>query len=109
MELQYDRLQAYKRQVRLPNDRLDPAGLNGPCRTYAMGVPMDLKHMEELPEDLQRAYFRRLRQRGGSEESVGRMLGVSAARVRQLEHRYRVPLDQPDRQAWMAFCGGEEG
>ena len=107
-ELHYDRLQTQKRQVHLPNDWRDPASLHGPCRTYAMGKPMDLGQMEALPEDLQRAYFRRLRQRGGSEETVGQMLGISAARVQQLERKYRVSLDQPDQAAWSTFCG-EEG
>ena len=95
-----------RRAVTLPSDSLDPAALqlrNGPCRTYRLGRPMNLAQFEAMPEDLRRAYLRRLRQRGGTEETVGRMLGISPRVMQQLLRQYRVRLDQPDPRAWAAF------
>lgn len=99
-----------RRGVTLPSDSLDPRQLeqrNGPCRVYRLGRPMTYKQFEAMPRDLQRAYFQRLRQRGGSEEAVQRMLGVSRRRLRQLQDRHHVTFDQPDQQAWRAFLGEE--
>lgn len=64
---------------------------------------MAIRQFEGMPADLQRAYLRRLRRAGGSRESVGRMLGVSRARVRALEERHQVRFDRPDEGAWQAF------
>lgn len=97
------------RTVTLPSDHLDDAALalrNGPCRTYRLGKPMSLAEFETMPEDLRRAYLRRLRQQGGSESDVERMLGVGHGRLQ----RYRVLFDRPDGAAWAAFLsrGREE-
>ena len=95
-----------RRAVSLPSDSLNPAELqsrNGPCRVYRLGVPMDIEQFEAMPRDLQRAYLRRLRQRGGSPEGVRAMLGVSGQQMQQILERNKVTLDQPDREAWAAF------
>lgn len=95
-----------RRGVTLPSDALDPRQLeqrNGPCRVYRLGRPMTMSQFEAMPRDLQRAYFQRLRQRGGSEEAVGRMLGIGRRRLRQLQERCRVEFDRPDQAAWRAF------
>lgn len=91
-----------RRTVTLPSDCLDPAALarrNGPCRTYRLGRPMSLAEFEGMPADLQKAYLRRLRQRGGSESDVERMLGAAPGRLR----RYRVTFDRPDPVSWETF------
>ena len=97
------------RTVTLPSDHLDDRALalrSGPCRTYRLGRPMSLAEFEAMPEDLRRAYLRRLRQRGGSESDVERMLGAGQGCLR----RYRVLFDRPDSAAWTAFLsrGSEE-
>jgi len=97
------------RAVTLPSDHLDDTALaqrNGPCRTYCLGRPMTLTEFETMPEDLRRVYLRRLRQRGGSESDVERMLGARPGGLR----RYRIPFDCPDTVEWAAFlsCGREE-
>ena len=94
------------RPISLPSDFLTPEAMerrNGPCRVYRLGKPMSAAELEAMPQDLQRTYLQRLRSRGGSDEAVGRMLGLSPARLRQLTHRHRVRFDQPDREAWAAF------
>ena len=98
-----------RRAVTLPCDSLNSAAiqlLNGPCRTYRLGKPMELAQFEAMPEDLQQAYLRRLRQRGGSEETVGRMLGISPRLLKQLLRQHRVRLDRPDPEAWASFLDG---
>lgn len=117
-EFEYDYLQkkrtAYsshlrtgaRRAVSLPSDHLNPAELqsrNGPCRVYRLGEPMNIAEFEAMPRDLQRAYLRRLRLRGGSAEGVRAMLGISGQRMEQILAQTRVTLDQPDRKAWAAF------
>ncbi len=92
--------------VTLPSDAASPEELlrrNGPCHVYRLGAPMDIRQFEAMPRDLQRAYLHRLRQRGGSAESVQAMLGISRQRLRQLQERDRIVFDQPDRTAWEAF------
>ena len=71
-----------------------------------LGKPMELAQFEAMPEDLQQAYLRRLRQRGGSEATVGRMLGISPRRLQQLLRQHRVRLDRPDPEAWASFLDG---
>ena len=73
------------------------------CDTVIFSAGKIGYQVEMTPADLQRAYLRRLRLSGGSRESVGRMLGVSRARVRALEERHRVRFDRPDEGAWKAF------
>lgn len=110
MELHYDYLQTLQQDggitVRLPSDDLSPLALaqkNSPCRTYQLGKPMSAEQFQSLPRDLRRTYLQKLRSRGGSEEAVGRMLGVSRPTMRHLLQEYHVSLDQPDRRAWSAF------
>ena len=88
--------------IRLPSDRERTETLNGPCRTYRLGIPMKLRELEKLPEDLQLLYLRRLRCAGASADAVGRMLGISS---RRLGERWRVRFDRPDPTAWAAFLG----
>lgn len=64
---------------------------------------MDIEQFDAMPQDLQRAYLRRLRQRGGTPEGVRAMLGVSGQRMQQILERNKVTLDQPDRETWAAF------
>lgn len=95
-----------RRAVTLPSDHLNPAELerrNGPCRVYRLGAPMDIGQFEDMPRDLQRAYLRRLRQRGGSMEAVQAMLGIDGAQMAQILARTQVTLDQPDQASWTAF------
>lgn len=117
-ELEFERLQkryggtsvqaGLKEPVTLPSDFLAPEELlrrNGPCYVYRLGAPMDIGQFEAMPRDLQRAYLRRLRLRGGSAEGVGAMLGVSRQRLRQLQERDRIVFDKPDPAAWEEFLG----
>lgn len=95
-----------RRAVTLPSDGLNPLELqrrNGPCRTYRLGAPMTMAEFSSMPQDLQRAYLRRLRLRGGSERAVEAMLGISRQELRQLLEREHVALDQPDPAAWDTF------
>lgn len=95
-----------RRAVTLPSDHLNPAELerrNGPCRVYRLGAPMDIGQFEAMPRDLQRAYLRRLRQRGGSMEAVQAMLGIDGEKMAQILASTQVTLDQPDRTSWAAF------
>lgn len=98
------------RLVMLPSDYLDSAALqrkNGPCRTYRLGRPMGAAEFEDMPGDLQTAYLRRLRLRGGSERDVEQMLGMKPGRLR----RYRVRFDQANAEEWNMFlqpCAKEE-
>lgn len=96
------------RTVTLPSDHLNErllAQRNGPCRTYRLGRPMTLAEFETMPEDLRRAYLRRLRQRGGSESDVERMLGVDPGWLRA----YGIRFNREDPLAWEAFVtGGRE-
>ncbi len=95
-----------RKAVTLPSDGLSALELqsrNGPCRTYRLGAPMTMAEFSAMPRDLQRAYLRRLRQRGGSEKTVETMLGVSRQELRQLLAREHVALDRPDQEAWEAF------
>lgn len=85
--------------VRLPHDRIGTAGLSGPCRTYRLSRPMKLWELEAMPRDLQLAYLRRLRDFGGTSQTVGEMLGVPPARL----DRWGVRFDKPDPTAWAAF------
>ena len=101
-----------RKTVTLPSDHLDEAelaGRNGPCRVYRLGVPMDRQSLESMPPDLQRAYLRRLRQRGGSEESVSHMLGMDHGQLQSLAMRHGVRFDRPDEAAWSAFLHCEKG
>ena len=99
-----------RRSVTLPSDFLDPAAVerrNGPCRTYRLGSPMTLETFEAMPSDLQKLYLRQLRQRGGSEADVERMLGIAPGGLR----RYRIRFDRQDPERWNAFlqpAGKEE-
>ena len=98
-----------RRSVTLPSDFLDPAAIarrNGPCRTYRLGKPMKREEFEALPSDLQKLYLRQLRQNGGSEADVERMLGAAPGGLR----RYRVRFDQQNPERWKAFLqpAGEE-
>lgn len=96
--------------VTLPSDQMDPAQLaarNGPCRVYRMSRPMTIRQFEAMPQDLQRAYLLRLRQRGGSEAAVRRMLGIGRRRFQQLQTRHSVCFDRPDTAAWRRFLGEE--
>lgn len=85
--------------IRLPSDRVPACALCGPCRTYRLGRPMKLAELESMPRDLQLAYLRRLRHRGGTKDAVGKMLGVSPARL----DRWGVRFDRPDPAAWAEF------
>lgn len=85
--------------VRLPHDKTGTAGLSGPCRTYRLNRPMQFWELEAMPRDLQLAYLRRLRNFGGTRETVGEMLGVPPARL----DRWGVRFDRPDPTAWAAF------
>lgn len=99
-----------RKRVTLPSDHLSTSQLaarNGPCRVYRMGRPMTIRQFEAMPRDLQQAYLQRLRQRGGSEAAVGRMLGVGRQRLRQLQTQHRVCFDRPDAVAWSRFLGEE--
>lgn len=93
--------------VRMPHDSVDPASLHGPCRVYQLGRPMPLAQLNALPADLQRRYLRRLRQRGGSEEAVKRMLGAAPEDMRRLRARYHISFDCPDAARWASFCSQE--
>lgn len=86
--------------IRLPSDRTRAETLNGPCRTYHLGKPMKLQELEAMPADLQLTYLRKLRSRGATADAVGKMLGVSAKRLRE---RWDVHFDMPDPTAWAAF------
>lgn len=86
--------------MRLPSDGMTPARLNGPCRTYRLGVPMKLSQLEAMPEDLQRMYLRRLRRSGATQEAAAKMLGGSPA---HLQRKFLLQFDQPDAAAWEAF------
>lgn len=107
MEWNYDCLMGGGRKVRLPNDGVDPATLHGRCRSYFLGRPMTLRQLEDMPGDLQRAYLRRLRQRGGSQEEVLRMLRATPEQLRRLQEQYHVSFDCPDPKQWADFCRGE--
>lgn len=101
-----------RRGVALPSDHLNPAQLarrNGPLRIYRLGRPMTMAQFEAMPPDLQRDYLRRLQLRGASDEAVGRMLGISRRRLRQLKLRHRVEFDRPDTSAWQTFVQAETG
>ena len=108
--LDYDDLQTLARfcwgseesTVRLPSDRTAPEKLDGPCKTYCLGKPMSLRELEQMPEDLQLAYLRRLRRRGGTPVQVGRMLGMPPSR---LSDRWPVCFDMPNPTAWAEFLG----
>lgn len=94
------------REVRLPSDGMSAARMaqyNGPCFTYRLGAPMGIDQYEELPGDLQRLYFRKLRNQGASDEAVRRMLGVSGQKLRQLRTEAHVTFDRPDGRTWAAF------
>ncbi len=105
MEWNYDCLIGERsREVRFPSDGVDPCGLDGRCLVYALGKPMSLRQLEAMPQDLQRAYLRRLRQRGGTRETVGKMLHAAPEQVAQLQARYHVAFDRPDPAAWASFC-----
>lgn len=91
-----------RQSVMLPSDYLDSAALqrrNGPCRTYRLNRPMTGMEFEDMPQDLQRAYLRRLRMRGGSEADVEKMLGTAPGGLR----RYRICFDRPNTAAWALF------
>lgn len=95
-----------RRHVTLPSDRLTNTQLarrSGPCWTYRLNRPMTIFEFEAMPADLQRAYFRRLRQRGADDAAVGRMLGIGPRRLEVLQARCRVAFDQPDPAAWQSF------
>ena len=110
MELDYDCLQKHRiRLIRMPSDGVDPSQLHGPCRVYRMGRPMDLAELRSMPEDLQREYLLRLRQRGGTEETAAAMLGTDPVTVRMLLKRHRVVLDRPNPTAWADFTGCGKG
>lgn len=85
--------------VRLPSDRDTDRLRCGPCRIYRLGRPMKLAELESMPRDLQLAYLRRLRLRGGTQDAVGEMLGVPPARL----NRWGVRFDRPNPTAWAAF------
>ena len=110
MEFDHDCLQTNKTlAVRLPSDGVDPSSLHGPCRVYRLGRPMRLDQLEAMPADLQRRYLRRLRQCGGSEETVRAMLQAAPEQMERLHTRHRVAFDRPNPTAWAAFCAGERG
>jgi len=91
-----------RRSVTLPSDFLDPAAIqrrSGPCRTYRLGRPMTLEEFEQMPDDLQKLYLRRLRQCGGSESDVEQMLGAAPGGLRV----HRIRFDQQDPERWRAF------
>lgn len=88
--------------IRLPSDHLDMESLHGPCRTYHLGKPLTLAQLEAMPEDLQLRYLRQLRRRGGSCDSVGKMLGLAPG---QLSARWQVRFDKPNPTAWANFLG----
>ena len=95
-----------RRTVTLPSDTMTPlelARLNGPCRVYRLGRPMEIEEFNQLPRDLQRTYLHRLRQRGGSRQSVCRMLGITEPQMVQMQNRCGVAFDRPDEAAWNTF------
>ena len=99
--LSQDRWGLSETTIRLPNDRTSIGTLSGPCRTYRLGRPMKLAELEAMPRDLQLAYLRRLRHRGGTQDAVGEMLGVPPARL----NRWGVRFDRPNPTTWAAFLG----
>ena len=110
MEYSYRDLQALTCRggtaVRLPSDHLSEQALarrNGPCRTYRLGCPMTGAQFLSMPRDLRRTYLSRLRLRGGSEESVRRMLGLDQKQMKVLLQEAHISLDQPDPASWYAF------
>jgi len=86
--------------VRLPSDHMASEKLHGPCRTYRLGKPLTLVELEDMPKDLQLRYLRQLRHKGGSCDSVGKMLGLAPG---QLSARWQVRFDKPNPTAWAAF------
>lgn len=109
-EFDYDCLQRHQVcVVRMPSDGVDPSRMHGPCRVYRLGRPMDLAELEEMPDDLQRTYLRRLREWGGTEETVAAMLGASPEELRLLLNRCRVVLDRPNPTAWSDFVNRGKG
>ena len=95
-----------RRTVTLPSDSLTPLELeqlNGPCRVYRLGHPMNMEEFSGMPRDLQRSYLHRLRVRGGSKRTVSRMLGISQRQLSELLQENGLQLDQPDPAAWDAF------
>lgn len=107
MEWKYDCLMGGGQRVRLPSDGVDPTTLHGRCKSYFLGKPMTLRQLETMPGDLQRDYLRRLRQRGGSQEEVLRMLRAAPEQLRQLQERYHIRFDCPDPKRWADFCRDE--
>ena len=104
-EFNYDCLQRHQVcVVRMPSDGTDPSSLNGPCRVYRLGRPMEFSELISMPEDLQKLYLTRLRQRGGTEETAAAMLHTTRSRLRDLLLHHRVLLDRPDPAAWAAFA-----
>ena len=96
-EFNYDCLQRHQVcVVRMPSDGTDPSSLNGPCRVYRLGRPMEFSELISMPEDLQKLYLTRLRQRGGTEETAAAMLHTTRSRLRELLLHHRVLLNQAD-------------
>ncbi len=93
----------------MPSDGVDPSLLNGPCRVYRLGRPMELTELMAMPQELQRMYLNRLRERGASEETAAEMLGISPAQMGQLLRCCRVALDRPDPEAWADFLHRGKG
>lgn len=75
------------RRCTLPHEHLTPAQLrrkNGAVRIFQLSRPMDEAQWSAMPEDLQRAYIQRLRQRYnvGTARLAG-MLGMSTGALRE--------------------------
>ena len=100
-----------RRAVTFPSDSLSEAELerlNGPCRVYRLGRPMDIGEFCSMPRDLQRDYLHRLRLRGGSRRAVSDMLGITERQLGELQRHTGVEFDRPDEEAWNAFLTQHE-
>jgi len=107
MVLEYDDLQTisqthwgvFDSPIRFPNDTASWESFSSPCRVYQLGKPMSLRELQAMPGDLQLQYLRRLRSRGATADSVGKMLGIAPSRL----SRWGVRFDRPDPAAWAEF------
>ena len=105
--LEYDDLQTMSQThwgvcdspVRFPSDTAGWEAMSSPCRVYRLGSPMTLQELEAMPKDLQMQYLRKLRLLGATAEGVGKMLGISPARL----SRWGVRFDRPNASAWAKF------